>query len=368
MRPRPSTAHARVLRAHFDTTHLASQASLPERDCRQKKMAMEIQSCIRGYHIYKTVWTPYIGETLPCFQENTNGHDPFAVKISRQLSGEDQTTVGHLPRKISSVCSLFLKKGGLISATVCGSRRFSKDLVQGGLEIPCQLKFETADDTLMSKTGKLLNRYKEKEDSSVSFSQPSKKIKLEDKENFDSATTKDLSPTVWLSLKAPVVTLYVQDREAITSGQQLHDLHILFGQCLLKHQFPEVQGLSCTLIQSRLRFNVQMEFVQICHVRNNHWIVTSNILSEPGEVHVFDSLYTDIDINTEAMIRGMFEPPIEIKLYPGVPKQEGFADCGVICIAICTLLLHKKPIHYTQSLLRPSLISFFENYHLSPFP
>ena len=25
----------------------------------------------------------------------------------------------------------------------------------------------------------------------------------------------------------------VQDKEAITSGQQLHDLHILFGQCLL---------------------------------------------------------------------------------------------------------------------------------------
>ena len=341
-----------------------------------KQLAMalrsfEVQSCIRGYHIYMTVWTPYIGETLPCSQENTNGHDPFAVKVS-QLTGEDETIVGHLPRKISSTCSIFLRKGGKISATVCGSRRFSRDLVQGGLEIPCQLKLETTDDVLMSKAQKLLIRCQEKEASSESLSQPSKKIKLEDKENFDSSTmtkSKDLSPDVWLSLRDPgVVTLHVQDKEAITSSQKLHDLHILFGQCLLKRQFPEVQGLSCTLIQSRLRFDIQKEFVQICHIRNNHWIVISNMLSKPGEVHVFDSVYTDIDVNTEGMIRSMFEQLIEIKLHPGVPKQEGCADCGVICIAICTLLLHKKPLRYTQSLLRPCLISFFENLHLSLFP
>ena len=206
-------------------------------------ISFEVWSCIRDYHIYKTVLTPHIGEMLPCCQENTNSHDPFAVKVL-QLSGEDETIVGHLPRKISSVCSLFSRKGGQISAIVCGSRLFFRDLVQGGLEIPCQLKFETSDNALMSKAHKLLNRYQEKEDGSELLSQPSKKIKLEDKEHFDSASmtsSKDLSPMEWLSLKDPVVTLYVQDKEAITSGQLLHDLHILFGQCLLKRQFPEVQ-------------------------------------------------------------------------------------------------------------------------------
>ena len=71
--------------------------------------SFEVQSCIRGYHIYKAVWTPYIGETLPCFRELTNGHDPFSVKVS-QLEGEDEMIVGHLPRKISSICSIFLEK------------------------------------------------------------------------------------------------------------------------------------------------------------------------------------------------------------------------------------------------------------------
>lgn len=173
---------------------------------------------------------------------------------------------------------------------------------------------------------------------------------------------------VWLSLKDPTITLSVQDKEAITSGKQLSDLHILYGQCLLKRQFPEVQGLSCTLLQTQLKFDIQKEFVQICHIRNNHWIVISNMLSKPGEVHVFDSVYTDIDLKTEALIRCMFKQPVEIKLHPGVPKQEGSADCGVICIAICTSLPHMNPLQYTQCLLCPRLVSLFEKCHLSPFP
>ena len=146
--------------------------------------SFEAQSCIRGYHIYKAVWTPYIGETMPCSRELTNGHDPFAVKVS-QLHGEDERIVGHLPRKISSICGIFLRKGGRISATVCWSRRYSRDLVQGGLEIPCLLKLETMDDALMSKARKLLDYCQEKDSDSESLAQPSKKIKLEDKENFD---------------------------------------------------------------------------------------------------------------------------------------------------------------------------------------
>ena len=70
----------------------------------------EAKSCIRGYHIYKAVWMPYIGETMPCSRELTNGHDPFAVKVS-QLHGEEERIVGHLPRKISSICSIFLRRG-----------------------------------------------------------------------------------------------------------------------------------------------------------------------------------------------------------------------------------------------------------------
>ena len=52
--------------------------------------SFEAQSYIRGYHIYKAV------ETMPCSRELTNGHIPFAVKVS-QLHGEERI-IGNLPR------------------------------------------------------------------------------------------------------------------------------------------------------------------------------------------------------------------------------------------------------------------------------
>ena len=39
-------------------------------------------------------------------------------------------------RKINSICSLFLRKGGFKICTVTGSHLYSRDWIQGGLEIP----------------------------------------------------------------------------------------------------------------------------------------------------------------------------------------------------------------------------------------
>ena len=38
-----------------------------------------INLCIRGYHVYKDIWNPLIGETLNCQAEFGNVHDPYAV-------------------------------------------------------------------------------------------------------------------------------------------------------------------------------------------------------------------------------------------------------------------------------------------------
>ena len=47
--------------------------------------------------------------------------------------------VGHLSRKMSKLFSLFLRRGGVIICEVTAARRYSVDLVEGGLEIPCML-------------------------------------------------------------------------------------------------------------------------------------------------------------------------------------------------------------------------------------
>ena len=62
----------------------------------------EFDSVVRGHHIYKTVWTAMIDETLQVALEDTNEHDEYAIAITR-----GGCIVGHIPWEISRIC-LFL--------------------------------------------------------------------------------------------------------------------------------------------------------------------------------------------------------------------------------------------------------------------
>jgi len=89
---------------------------------RLRKALFEIEAMVRGYHIYKDVWSAVIDEELLCKREDGNRFDPFAVAV---CNGD--IVIGHVPRKISSVCSLYIRRGGEIHCRVTGSRRFSAD-------------------------------------------------------------------------------------------------------------------------------------------------------------------------------------------------------------------------------------------------
>ena len=74
-----------------------------------------------------------LDEMLSCCRKFANVHNPFTIKVMKA-----GITVGHLPKKISSTCSLFIMKGKVISCKVTDpARKYSGDLVQGDLEIPC---------------------------------------------------------------------------------------------------------------------------------------------------------------------------------------------------------------------------------------
>ena len=68
-----------------------------------EKFAFE--SAVRGYHVYRDVWEPSIGERLVAKQEFNNPMDKFAVKVTKS-----NEMVGHLPRKFFRV----LARGGEI--------------------------------------------------------------------------------------------------------------------------------------------------------------------------------------------------------------------------------------------------------------
>ena len=120
-----------------------------------------IHSCIRGHHIYKDIWQPVVGETLECMREARNTKDRYAVavvKSTASATGFSTSVVGHLPKKMSHLSSLFLRRGGLISCEVTGARRHSWDLPQGGLEVPCTVIYRSTDVKELDKIKSLMSK------------------------------------------------------------------------------------------------------------------------------------------------------------------------------------------------------------------
>jgi len=66
---------------------------------------VEFCSYVRGYHVYKDLWTPHVGEMLLLKREPTNPKDSSAVAVMK----EDEI-VGHVPYNITSLLSTFLKR------------------------------------------------------------------------------------------------------------------------------------------------------------------------------------------------------------------------------------------------------------------
>ena len=120
---------ARATRESAGLKIMAESSSVPE-------STLEIGSCVRGYHVYMATWTPVLGEEVSCIREMNNVKDRHSVAVVKNGS-----VVGRLPRKISLLCSLFIRKGGSIVCKIIGSREHSQDLPQGGLQIPCTILF-----------------------------------------------------------------------------------------------------------------------------------------------------------------------------------------------------------------------------------
>ena len=59
-------------------------------------MAVEVtmEVMIRGYHVYRDIWSAIIDEELACKREPFNTSDPFAVAV---VKGE--TMVRHVPKR-----------------------------------------------------------------------------------------------------------------------------------------------------------------------------------------------------------------------------------------------------------------------------
>ena len=197
---------------------------------------------------------------------------------------------------------------------------------QGGLEVPCILNFQGKEKDI-AKIVKLLVP-------GVPCSEPppNKKRKTE-----DDCVDLTVGNKTNLTVNSNGLVLSEYAKQVILDKEWLSDKHIYVAQQLLSKQFPHLSGLS--LVVSRSIPSVASNFLQIIHTRGNHRILASTICCQPGEVKVFDSLYTSVNEATMKLLSTLFGKDAKVILET-VQKQQGSSDCGVFAIAICTSLAH----------------------------
>ena len=169
--------------------------------------------------------------------------------------------VGHCPRKISSLCSIFIRRGGSITCQANGHRCYSQDLPQGGLEVPCILTFHTSKKAELDKTERLIinalsteielpwvphlpinldstgNSYNNNCSSTL-------KIKNEPTQTNDESITEEVPPDSGITDDQPPAKkpkLSSKEVEDIVMGNELSDLHINMAQNLLKNAVSMVE-------------------------------------------------------------------------------------------------------------------------------
>ena len=79
---------------------------------------------------------------------------------------------------------------------------------------------------------------------------------------------------------------------------------MLTAQALIKAQF-QIQGLQSTLLQKSIH-PIPKNLLKIVYCHGKHWIIASTILSSPGVILVYDSLYDCIDSKTAQVILNLF--------------------------------------------------------------
>ena len=256
-----------------------------------------VQTVVRGYHVYKEVWSATVGQILPCQQERGNVHDPYSVAIV-----DENTVVGHVPRAISAVCSLFLRRNGVITCEVFGGKHYSNDLPKGGLEIPCKLVFSGKESSI-DKVQKLLQEAL----ASGLLISCSSDIAPQQNSSLEPAKKKqriEEDSNRWVQLDGTVLSQTEKDQ--LCNGEWLTDRHVNYAHALLKKQFPHIDGLKNTLLIQKKQEKIKRG-VQIVHTQGNHMIVASSLRCSESEIEIFDSLYTSVDNDTQSLLLSLFE-------------------------------------------------------------
>ena len=178
----------------------------------------------------------------------------------------------------------------------------------------------------------------------------------------------DITESCSVDNKASAKKQKIFDPEKIIMGEELSDVEINYAQQLLKKKHPNVSGFPTTLYKGKIP-EIE-DSVQIVHCSTrHHWITVSTINCE---VRVLDSLFTNCDRKTKAIICGLYQRDTEnIRIIVSrCQKQTGKKDCGLFAIAFAmALVFNKNPsiLKFNQQKMRSHLMECFTKQEMIPF-
>ena len=213
---------------------------------------------------------------------------------------------------------------GNIFGRVTETRRYSSDLPQGGLEVPCILEFVGVKNDV----DKVCGLAKLSLPSTASTNKSAAEL---------SVTSKSTEPPT--KKRKMIHDSIKEEIRRISMGEKLTDVAINWVQQLIKIKFSHIDGFESTLHQQRKtnRPKAIVKGLQIVHCRNDHWILASTVGSQ-NELLVYDSLYDSVDKECKEVLHSLF-PKIMIKMSK-CQKQVGYADCGLFAIANATAVAY----------------------------
>ena len=136
---------------------------------------LEVECCVTGHHVYESHWDAKTGSNLkPCHEKRPSAlvEDKYAMALIL-----NDTTVGHIPKFLSKITYFFLKLAGDLVVKITGQRRYSRDLDQGGMELPGTYVFTSTDAEMHAKPQMLVKKTMEQYNNKIKEKEREKKIK-----------------------------------------------------------------------------------------------------------------------------------------------------------------------------------------------
>ncbi len=194
-----------------------------------------------------------------------------------------------------------------------------------------------------------------------------------EKEIVIKAKSEDSSDSsIWL--KCGKISLTNKERSVIISGGKLSDQHMNAVQELIKLQFPDLNGLQQTFLQTKYPLKSRTNVIQILHIDTDHWaVMTMKDEADIDHVKYYDSAYSNISLETQNTMTQLL-PPEFFKLHVSImatAKQSGSTDCGLYAIAILTALAYSMDpsnLIFHQEDMRTHLVNCLKTKRMIPFP